>query len=303
MKRILAGITALMLALMLGIGGALAQGEGACWAIVQGGNSDRVHLRAGASTGSASLGLYFTGAPVLWLGDAGNGWSMVCAGTQTGYMMSKYLSRQAALPVGTVTAQATLMDQPQNQAVALLSCPSGQTVTVMGETGTQWYYVAVNGHVGYLPAGRVSVTGGTVTPPGTYGMATLNGLTSDRVHLRARASANSASLGLYFTGTEVTLRSEVRNGWVPVTIGAVDGYVDARYLVFNGTVAGRQPTMTVRNPNSSWVNLRAAPSTSAKSLGTLYNGNQVTVLGETSTHWYYVSTASGRGYVVGDFLK
>lgn len=303
MKRILAGMMALLLALTLGMGGAMAQGEGACWAIVQGGNADRVHLRAGASTGSASLGLYFTGTPVLWLGDAGNGWSMVYAGTQLGYMMSRYLVRQAPLPTGMVTAQTTLMAQPQSNAVALTTCTYGQNVTILGETSSQWYYAVVNGQMGYLPAGRVTLSGGTVTPPGDYGTATINGLTSDRVHLRAQASANSASLGLYFTGTEVTLRSDVRNGWVPVTIGAVDGYVDARYLVFNGTVAGRQPAMTVRNPNSSWVHLRSAPSTSSKSLGTLYNGNQVTVLGETSNHWYYVSTASGRGYVVGEFLK
>lgn len=54
---------------------------------------------------------------------------------------------------------------------------------------------------------------------------------------------------------------------------------------------------------SSWVNLRTSPSTQSKAVMQLQDGNQVQILGETNTHWYYVSYNGFAGYVKAEYIK
>ena len=57
-------------------------------AIIDGKTSDRVHLRAGRSTRSESLGLYFTGTRVLCEPEPQGDWVAVPIGSQTGYIQA-----------------------------------------------------------------------------------------------------------------------------------------------------------------------------------------------------------------------
>lgn len=279
-----------------------AQAEGIYYGIVNGGNANRVNLRASTSVSSQSLGVYYTGTPVVCMGDAGHGWTQVYVGTQLGYMMTRYITKtNSALPTGMVLGQTALYAEAQSGTV-LAYCYQGQSVTILGETNSQWYYVLTDGRVGYIPANLIQVGGGS-TPGASYGTALINGGSADRVNLRAGQSTSSKSLGVYFQGTTVELRSSARTGWIPVTIGTVNGYINAQYLSWGTNVTNRQPTMKIRNINSSWVNLRAEPTTASQSQGRLYNGTQVTVIGETYDFWYYVYTGSQFGYVYADFLQ
>ena len=139
-----------------------------------------------------------------------------------------------------------------------------------------------------------------------YGTAIIDGINSDRVHLREQPSTQSASLGLYFTGTEVSCNSDMNDEWVSVTIGAESGYMMSSYL-YDGDpydITPKQPTGTAR-PSSAggWVNLRYTPTYfNSGTAGQLYNGDTVTVLGETSDGWYYVCAGDIYGYVASDYL-
>ena len=133
---------------------ALAAGE----AYVSGGSADRVHLRAECSTQGASMGLYFTGTPVVVTGDAGNGWSAVVIGTQNGYMMTRYLSEEPAAaqtPEGVISpknanSRVNLRGEPIADAPVLATLQSGTAVTVYGETKNGWYFVEAYGTQGYV---------------------------------------------------------------------------------------------------------------------------------------------------------
>ncbi len=117
---------------------------------------DRVHLRAEASRKSKSLGLYFAGteAEVQW--EQGD-WVCVRIGTETGYMMRKFVSADA--PAGdtfvyrlteTDGLYVNLREFPGMDAEVLTTCRVRQPVKVMGETSSGWSYVVANGRQGYI---------------------------------------------------------------------------------------------------------------------------------------------------------
>ena len=52
----------------------------------------------------------------------------------------------------------------------------------------------------------------------------------DRLHLRVSPSTTSASLGKYYSGTQVQVLKTYANGWAKVQIGTLDGYMMTQYL-------------------------------------------------------------------------
>lgn len=137
--------------------------------------------------------------------------------------------------------------------------------------------------------------------------AVIDGKTADRVHLRAEPSPKARSLGLYFTGTEVLYDSGSNGEWTSVVIGDQAGFIKSEYLYFGNnpsSIKSQQPSGIVTNVKvNSWVNFRSGPHQNSASIGTLYKGDIVTVLGETVTEWYYVKSNDLYGYIAADFLQ
>lgn len=128
--------------------------------------------------------------------------------------------------------------------------------------------------------------------------AVIDGGNADRVHLRERPSVEAASLGLYFTGTEALCGPGPSSEWTQAVIGSQTGYIKSEYLRWGDgvqAVRSRQPSGVVRT--DSWVNVRGAPYLDAQAEGRLYDGDSVTVLGETASHWYYCRAYGQLGYV------
>ena len=288
-------------------------------AIVDGLNADRVHLRERASTGSNSLGLFFTGTQVLCESDPGKEWVKVTIGSQTGYMQSDYLyqganpgSVKSKQPKASVTNKGTgswvnLRKEPSTGAAVASKLYHGDAVTVLGQTVTKWYYVKAGDLYGYIMSDYLSVGASGSPDAPAYGTAVVDGRNADRVHLRERASTGANSLGLYFTGTKVLCESDPGKEWVKVTIGSQTGYMQSDYLYQGanpGSVKSKQPKASVTNKGTgSWVNLRKEPSTGAAVASKLYHGDAVTVLGQTVTKWYYVKAGDLYGYIMSDYLS
>lgn len=133
------------------------------------------------------------------------------------------------------------------------------------------------------------------------GLRWIGGGNADRVHLRAAPSPAADSLGLYFTGTEAILLDE-QGGWAHVMVGAAEGWMMADYLA-PGYLAQLGPRYQVDNPNSTWVNLRTAPSMDAPAAMTPPNGTQVRLLGETADGWSYVDCGGAKGYIMTSLLR
>ena len=274
-------------------------------AMIDGKNADRVNLRTGAGREYASIGLYFTGTQVTLLSDMYGDWTLVQIGTQSGYIMTEYLTtgwvtpRQPTAYPSTIEPGDTLSvyQIPQDRAIIAADIPYGESVTVLGETSDSWYYVQYGGAFGYVRAQYLSLSGSS-GGGGNHGTAYVRG-SSDRVHLRRGPGANYDSLGLYFTGTQVTLLSSLHDTWVRVRIGEQSGYMMSKYLS-SRAVNALQPRGTIHVRSGS-VHLRKAPEGDV--IGELYEDAQLTVLGETSDGWYYVDTGNRKGYVSSKYVK
>lgn len=318
MKRKIVSLI-LLCALITFAGGSLALAAGYGTAIIDGKNADRVHLRVRASASANSMGLYFTGTEVELKSDPDEAWVKVTIGSQTGYMKSEYLyagndpgsvrSKQPAAVVGNIKAGSwvNLRGEPSLSGSIAGKIYKGDTVTVLGETAGNWYYVEADGLYGYVMSGYLTTGGSSPSTPENYGTAVIDGGNSDRVHLRKLPSTGAGSLGLYFTGTKVLCKSDPDKDWVKVTVGSQTGYISSEYLYAGtdtGSVRPEQPEAAVKNIKAgSWVNLRGQPSLSGAVAGKLYKGDVVTVLGQTAGGWYYVKADDQYGYIMSSYLS
>lgn len=127
---------------------------------------------------------------------------------------------------------------------------------------------------------------------------------SGRLHLREEPSSESASLGLFFTGTEVVYRSSPYETWVEVKIGSETGYMYGDYLRWGAEADRVRPawqTGTVSATN--WARLRSGASTDYEFLCKVNNGATVTVMGETANKWYYVQYRGETGFISANLVN
>lgn len=134
--------------------------------------------------------------------------------------------------------------------------------------------------------------------------ATISGGNANKVHLRAEPSTRAASLGLYFTGTDLLCESDPTEEWTRVVIGAQKGYIKSEYLRWGEakeSVQSKQPISIAKTKN--WINVRNAPSKEARVDNRLYDGDAVILLGETNERWSYIKIGDAYGYVMSKFLR
>ena len=169
-------VFALCAAVWLCFGVARAQASGHITATINGLDADRVHLRAEPSTEAQSLGLYFTGTPVLCESDPSREWTKVTIGAESGYVMSRYLTTSGQIdprqPLGYVASnkgETRVWPTPSAQDEAIGPLYAGEEVIILGETATNWLYVKVRDVLGYAPSTFITQSGRTA--PGLSGPA------------------------------------------------------------------------------------------------------------------------------------
>lgn len=131
-------------------------------AVIDGKNAGKVHLREGRSKSSASLGLYFTGTPVLCESEPEGDWVAVTIGQETGYIKADYLLRGSeegtavTKKLGRVRVQrTTLRQKASSRSASLAELPRDTVLTLLGETKDRWYYVQTCGVYGYVSSDDV----------------------------------------------------------------------------------------------------------------------------------------------------
>ncbi len=144
--------------------------------VIDGRTADRVHLREKPSADSKSKGLYFTGTEVRCSPPFDAEWIWVNVGSEGGYMKAEYLrigadqgSVQARQPKGIVgnidaNSWANLRADPGKDSPVAATLRAGDTITVLGETATLWYYVQAGEQAGYLLADYL-IVGEVLTVP------------------------------------------------------------------------------------------------------------------------------------------
>lgn len=156
MKNLIALLAALFLTYLAAMATAFAAEDSGAVRMVDGKTSDRVHLRSEPSTESASLGLYFSGAPVRCLDRVDSVWTRVAIGAESGYMMSRYLTEDAEsdaciTPYVFSAEDTVLLTAPNAEGEKLLSVGCQTSLRLLGETRERWSLVETEeGVQGYL---------------------------------------------------------------------------------------------------------------------------------------------------------
>ena len=256
-KKLLRALCALLIAVTAALAAVPAQADarGDLYMYVETGNKGKLHLRAKPDSGSESLGLYRNGTKVLIEGFANGTWAAVLVDGRRGYMNIHYLSGYAPAVTGpavlpAVTENTTLYVRTGNSgklhlranasqdADSLGLYPNGTPVHVTSRNGA-WAFVNVNGAMGFMMLNYLSDSPSAAssfvqqpTPAPLSGAVTrmyVNTGNTGRLHLRAAAREDAASLGLYANGTMV-YASPLGNGWSQVTVGGQTGYMMTQYL-------------------------------------------------------------------------
>jgi uncharacterized protein YgiM (DUF1202 family) len=129
---------------------------------------------------------------------------------------------------------------------------------------------------------------------------------TDDLILRDDASATAGVIDTLPAGTAVTITSDPIDkddyAWYAVDTDYGNGYVAGEYLADPATI----PTGASVAINTDELNLRAAAGIESEVLATLDTGTEITVVSEPQVLdgiiWYEVNTASGSGWVAGEFL-
>ena len=119
-----------------------------------------------------------------------------------------------------------------------------------------------------------------------------------KLHLREEPTTKSDSLGLYFTGTQVTCKSDPDAAWVEVKIGRERGYMKGEYLKTGSRAERVTPRFLAGTVEcTNYARLRKGPSTEYEFICKINDGRNVTIMGETDEHWYYVKYGSEKGFI------
>lgn len=143
----------ILLALLMTTPLAVAE-TGVRW--IDGGNADRVHLRAEPSTGAESHGLYFTGTDAILIDQRGD-WAWVMVGDVDGWMDASYLTAAETPRRGPwyvvdnpSSTWVNLRMSPSMDGMVILRADNGTAVHLLGETADGWSYVDCDGVMGYM---------------------------------------------------------------------------------------------------------------------------------------------------------
>ncbi len=302
---------------------------------VDGKNADRVHLRADTSIDAESLGLYFTGTEVICMSEITSEWVKVVIGTQEGYMKSEYIHLyewygDAKQPYGIVKdgISCIVRSKPSENAQPLGFVFEGDTVTILGETNSHWYYVMMHEQTGYIHSDRLVCKMGddaacTVDDPTLYyetylstfpfeqsgrvfwGIGTIDAGNLEKVHLRTSDSDLGQSLGEYYHGTKVVCVSDPSNLWTTVWIGNQIGRISSQYIRMDYDKTHNNCFVVGKIIENAVV--YAAPDDEAgPTFGgdeKVINGQEVIIMGVTPNSFYFIDTGRGWGYISAEKVK
>ena len=230
----------------------------------------------------------------------------------------------------SVTARSglKLRDAPASTGRTITTMPYGSTVTVLGGAQNGYLPVRYGALEGYAGAAYLRLAGQetapeptaeptpapTRTPPASQAIAgrTATVVAQGGLNLRADSNTYSDVIATLGYGVDVVVTGEWIDGFYPVRVGTLSGYVNADYLRFGEMSATPTPAPTktpeagayrVVVESSNGLNLRAAPSTESSVVYVLPYGMVLTVLGESDNGFLHVQWAEYTGYVSGQFVR
>ncbi|MGX5504045.1 SH3 domain-containing protein [Bacillus toyonensis] len=287
-------------------------------------NATSLRVRSAANTSSSVLGNLKNGEKVTVLGKA-NGWAKISYQGKEGYVSLEFVKLEAGKQeekpaenitngtqeVGTINATSLRVRSAANTSSSVLgNLKNGEKVTVLGKANG-WAKINYQGKEGYvslefvkLEAGKQEEKPAENITNGTQEVGTINATS-----LRVRSAANTSSsvLGNLKNGEKVTVLGKA-NGWAKINYQGKEGYVSLEFVKLEAGKQEEKPAENITNGtqevgtiNATSLRVRSAANTSSTILGTLKNGEKVTVLGKANG-WAKINYQGKEGYVSLEFI-
>ena len=122
------------------------------------------------------------------------------------------------------------------------------------------------------------------------------------VNVRQEPDTESEILGKLYDKSAATVLETTEDGWYRTTSGNVNGYVKAEYVIVGDEELARSVGTRLATVTTTTLFVRTEPTTEAKVLTMLPDGDDVVVTDESTEGWAKVSTADGDGYVALDYV-
>ncbi|MGN0745043.1 MAG: SH3 domain-containing protein [Aristaeellaceae bacterium] len=284
--------------------------------------SGTVNLRETASTSARVIATLSHGTQVTIHASDGSWCSVTTSGGASGYIMASFLaydgSTRPAEPdtpapdpspelgqgeveaiVHTASTALNLRAQPSTQSAVLAEIPRGESIVVTSRGG-EWSavrYGSVSGYVmtTYLRFPADEEASGD-TPIGYATVATRSG----SLNLRRQPSLGSTVIMQIPQGQRLGILQRL-DGWCKVTYAGINGYVMTTYLAMEGSDTPEAALTGVVTTPSGALNLREAPSATARVLTSIAPGTEVSILTQGS-EWSKITHGGYTGYVMTKFL-
>ncbi len=264
-----------------------------------------LRMRSAPSFDAETIASYNTGTAVTVLSVSGSWYYCQAPNGRTGYMYSAYLTFNAPTPVTPTTDTRAYVWAANGRDVRLREGPGlsygvlgtysvGTSVTILSR-GTYWHYIKVGRQTGYMMSQYLTETPGTtpapVTPvtPTTGYTAYVTSANGKKVNLRSGPGKSTSSIGLYATGTQVTVLSHGAT-WDYIQIGTVTGYMMNQYLTTSYTPVPPVTPVTITSVAVSSVSptvgqtLSAVAAPSSATFSCRWYNNYGTLLSNATTY-------------------
>ena len=290
-------------------------------------NADYLNIRSGKGTDTSIIGGLTQGSVVTILDNSDANWVKIrTAGGIEGYVAREYLTgaetpsepttpeTPSETTTATVNADVLNVRSGKGTDTSIIgTLQNGEIVTVLDNSDAGWVKIrTASGLEGYVA--REYLTG-TETPsepttPETPSETTTATVNADVLNVRSGKGTDTSIIGTLQNGEIVTVLDNSDAGWVKIrTASGLEGYVAREYLT--GTETPSEPTTpetpsetTTATVNADVLNVRSGKGTDTSIVGTIRNGETVTVLDNSDATWVKIKTSSGlEGYVHRDYLN
>lgn len=258
-----------------------------------------VKLRSGEGTNFTSLTTIPGGSTVTLLNE-GSVWCQVRYGSQTGFIMTKYIEGLSATAttstVATTTATVNLRAGEGTGYSSLAKISKGTQVTLVNK-GSEWSkvkYATYTGYIknDYLNFGGTASSGASSSGNASSGSTSSGGAAASgeqlavtaNVNLRKGPATSYESLATIPSGTKVTVL-EKGSSWSRVVYNGVEGYISSKFLSDPSASTATNSTLKFWiMQTTAQVIMRKSASDSAEQVVIVPAGTTVTVL-EKGTTW------------------
>ena len=176
------------------------------------------------------------------------------------------------------------------------SYPKGTWVTITGSQNNFYRVTTSDQKIGYMSKNYLNTTDQLV-----YGNVAIvrNQRETAFLNLRAYPSYSSTVITILYNGVPLNILED-QGGWYRVQMGATLGYVRSEFTTVNYQPVG-SAVATIKTPNNTAVNMRAAPSGNATVRKQFAGDRYVSVLLQ-GAGWWYVCIDGYTGFISSDFL-